>query len=225
MNYPLLNVFWTILEVFLWVIWFWVLIMVFIDIFRSPDLSSWGKTLWFLFVLLIPLVGVLVYLIARGAPHDRSVRRRSGRMRARRYVQEARRSPRPARPTSWRSWLTSRSSSSRLRNSTTRRRSSSPDPAAGITDRRPGTESVAGPGAGLVLVTPGSGQFLMTLDSSVMNVAIATVAKDVGTTVTGIQTAITLYTLVMAMLMIPGGKVGSLSSSWAGRFLRELARR
>ncbi|HVD69101.1 MAG TPA: MFS transporter, partial [Actinomycetota bacterium] len=50
----------------------------------------------------------------------------------------------------------------------------------------------------------------MTLDSSVMNVAIATVAKDVGTTVTGIQTAITLYTLVMAMLMIPGGKVGSL---------------
>ena len=50
----------------------------------------------------------------------------------------------------------------------------------------------------------------MTLDSSVMNVAIATVAKDVGTTVTGIQTAITLYTLVMAMLMIPGGKVGSM---------------
>ena len=50
----------------------------------------------------------------------------------------------------------------------------------------------------------------MTLDSSVMNVAIATVAEDVGTTITGIQTAITLYTLVMAMLMIPGGKVGSM---------------
>ena len=63
---------------------------------------------------------------------------------------------------------------------------------------------------GSVLLTLASGQFLMTLDSSVMNVAIATVAKDVGTTVTGIQTAITLYTLVMAMLMIPGGKVGSL---------------
>jgi MFS family permease len=63
---------------------------------------------------------------------------------------------------------------------------------------------------GLVLLTLASGQFLMTLDSSVMNVSIATVAKDVGTTVTGIQTAITLYTLVMAMLMIPGGKVGSL---------------
>src|SRR4051794_38632683 len=48
----------------------------------------------------------------------------------------------------------------------------------------------------------------MTLDSSVMNVSIATVAKDVGTTVTGIQTAITFYTLVMASLMITGGKIG-----------------
>src|SRR5687768_4143262 len=61
-----------------------------------------------------------------------------------------------------------------------------------------------------VLVTLAAGQFLMTLDSSVMNVAIATVAEDVGTTVTGIQTAITLYTLVMAMLMVTGGKIGSM---------------
>jgi MFS family permease len=64
--------------------------------------------------------------------------------------------------------------------------------------------------AGTVLLTLAAGQFLMTLDSSVMNVSIATVAEDVGTSITGIQTAITLYTLVMAMLMIPGGKVGSL---------------
>jgi MFS family permease len=55
-----------------------------------------------------------------------------------------------------------------------------------------------------------SAQFLMTLDSSVMNVSIATVANDVGTTVTGIQTAITLYTLVMAALMITGGKLGQI---------------
>ena len=55
-----------------------------------------------------------------------------------------------------------------------------------------------------------AGQFLMMLDSSVMNVSIATVAKDVGTTVTGIQTAITLYTLVMASLMITGGKIGQI---------------
>jgi MFS family permease len=64
--------------------------------------------------------------------------------------------------------------------------------------------------AGTVLATLAAGQFLMTLDSSVMNVSIATVAKDVGTTVTGIQTAITLYTLVMATLMITGGKIGQI---------------
>ena len=62
----------------------------------------------------------------------------------------------------------------------------------------------------LVLLTLASAQFLMTLDSSVMNVSIAQVAEDVGTTVTGIQTAITLYTLVMATLMITGGKVGQI---------------
>jgi MFS family permease len=71
-------------------------------------------------------------------------------------------------------------------------------------------ETQTGARARTVLVTLAAGQFLMTLDSSVMNVAIATVAKDVGTTVTGIQSAITLYTLVMAMLMITGGKIGSM---------------
>src|SRR4249919_3190924 len=64
--------------------------------------------------------------------------------------------------------------------------------------------------AGLILMTLCVGQFLMMLDSSVMNVSIATVAEDVWTTVTGIQTAITLYTLVMATLMITGGKVGEI---------------
>jgi MFS family permease len=62
----------------------------------------------------------------------------------------------------------------------------------------------------LVLLTLASGQFLMTLDSSVMNVSIATVARDVGTTVTGIQGAITAYTLVMAALMITGAKIGAI---------------
>jgi len=61
-----------------------------------------------------------------------------------------------------------------------------------------------------VLLTLASGQFLMTLDSSVMNVSIAQVASDIGTTVTGVQTAITLYTLVMATMMITGGKIGSM---------------
>jgi MFS family permease len=74
----------------------------------------------------------------------------------------------------------------------------------GGADHRP---SAGGP---VVLLTLAAAQFLMTLDSSVMNVSIATVAKDVGTTVTGIQFAITLYTLVMAAFMITGGKVGQI---------------
>jgi MFS family permease len=74
------------------------------------------------------------------------------------------------------------------------------------------TRAEAAPKVGgrIVLFTLASAQFLMTLDSSVMNVSIATVAKDVGTDITGVQTAITLYTLVMAMLMITGGKIGSI---------------
>lgn len=64
--------------------------------------------------------------------------------------------------------------------------------------------------ASTVLLALAAGQFLMTLDSSVMNVSIATVAEDVGTTVAGIQTAITLYTLVMASLVIVGGKLGTI---------------
>src|SRR5690348_10295744 len=65
-------------------------------------------------------------------------------------------------------------------------------------------------GATIILLTLAAGQFLMTLDTSVMNVSIATVAKDVGTTVTGIQGAITAYTLVMAALMITGAKIGAI---------------
>jgi EmrB/QacA subfamily drug resistance transporter len=63
---------------------------------------------------------------------------------------------------------------------------------------------------GAVLLTLCAGQFLMALDSSVMNVSIATVADDLNTTITGIQSAIVLYTLVMAMLMVTGGKIGSI---------------
>ena len=74
-SYPLLNVFWSIFIFFLWVLWIWVLVWIFIDIFRSRDLSGWEKALWFLFVLLIPLIGVLVYLIARGDKmQERAVR-------------------------------------------------------------------------------------------------------------------------------------------------------
>jgi hypothetical protein len=97
-SYPLLGAFWTIIEIFLWVLWFWVLITVFIDIFRSHDLSGWGKALWFLFVLIIPLIGVLVYLIVRGGSmHDRMVRQaQQDDQQFREYVQDAASSASPA---------------------------------------------------------------------------------------------------------------------------------
>jgi ABC-type multidrug transport system fused ATPase/permease subunit len=90
-SYPLLGAFWTIFIIFLWVIWIWILIWVFIDIFRSQDLSGWAKALWFLFVLLIPLIGVLVYLIARGGSmNERAAQQaRQQNQEFRSYVQEA----------------------------------------------------------------------------------------------------------------------------------------
>jgi MFS family permease len=78
------------------------------------------------------------------------------------------------------------------------------------TDMGAAPTKAAGGAAAIVLFTLAAAQFLMTLDTSVMNVSIATVAKDVGTTVTGIQTAITMYTLVMAAFMITGGKIGQI---------------
>ena len=90
-SYPVLGAFWTILMIFLWVIWFWILITIFIDLFRSRDLSGWAKALWFIFILLLPLIGVLVYLIARGskmhqhAEQDAAAQERQFRQ----YVQKA----------------------------------------------------------------------------------------------------------------------------------------
>ena len=90
-SYPLLGAFWTIVEIFLWVIWIWILIYVFIDIFRSRDLSGFAKALWFIFVLFIPLIGVLVYLIARGGKmHEHQVRdAQAQEQQFRKYVQDA----------------------------------------------------------------------------------------------------------------------------------------
>ena len=90
-SYPLLNLFWTMLEFFLWVIWIWILIWVFIDIFRSSDLSGWAKALWFLFVLFIPLIGVLVYLIARGGSMQERAAKQAQQQdeEARAYIQQA----------------------------------------------------------------------------------------------------------------------------------------
>lgn len=60
------QVFWSMLWFFLWIIWFWMLISVITDIFRSPDMSGWSKALWSIFVIILPYLGVFVYLIVRG---------------------------------------------------------------------------------------------------------------------------------------------------------------
>ncbi|MEU5536406.1 SHOCT domain-containing protein [Streptomyces sp. NPDC020362] len=65
-DYPLLSAFWTMLWIFLWVMWFFLLFKIVFDVFRDDSLSGWGKTGWLLFVLVLPFLGVLVYLIARG---------------------------------------------------------------------------------------------------------------------------------------------------------------
>ena len=62
-NYPFLNIFWTILIFFAWVAWIWIAITVFIDIFRRRDISGWLKALWVVFVVVIPFLGVLAYLL------------------------------------------------------------------------------------------------------------------------------------------------------------------
>ena len=90
-SYPVLGAFWTILMVFLWVIWFWILITIFVDLFRSHDLSGWAKALWFIFILLLPLIGVLVYLIARGGKMHEHAQKDAQlqEQQFRQYVQEA----------------------------------------------------------------------------------------------------------------------------------------
>jgi hypothetical protein len=64
-SYPFLNIMWTMLVFFAWVIWIWLLIMVLGDNFRRTDHSGWAKAGWTLFVIFLPLLGVLVYMIAR----------------------------------------------------------------------------------------------------------------------------------------------------------------
>ena len=90
-SYPMAGVFWSIFYFFLWIIWIWILIWIFIDIFRSHDLSGWAKALWVLFVLFIPLLGVLVYLIVRGGSmHERAVRQAQQQdQAARAYIRQA----------------------------------------------------------------------------------------------------------------------------------------
>jgi hypothetical protein len=84
------QVFWSMLWFFLWVIWIWMLVVVFGDIFRSRDLGGWGKALWSIFVIVTPFLGVFVYLIVRGGSMQERAydQARQQEQMLRQYVQE-----------------------------------------------------------------------------------------------------------------------------------------
>lgn len=84
MNYPVLDVFWTMLEFFAFVIFIYLVFTLATDIFRSDDLSGWAKAAWLVFILFIPVIGIFAYLIARG----RSMRERADEVRAQRIREQ-----------------------------------------------------------------------------------------------------------------------------------------
>jgi hypothetical protein len=65
-DYPFLEVFWTILIFFCWVIWVWMVITVFVDVFRRDDISGWGKVGWSVLIIVLPFLGVFIYLVSQG---------------------------------------------------------------------------------------------------------------------------------------------------------------
>jgi len=89
-SYPILDIFLTTLYFFLFIIWIWLLFMVFIDIFRSHDMGGWAKALWVIFIIVMPYLGVLVYLIARGGKmHERAAQQAALQQKAfDQYVQQ-----------------------------------------------------------------------------------------------------------------------------------------
>lgn len=86
----LFDLFWTMLWFFMFIVWIWLLITIFIDIFRSEDLSGWAKALWVIFVIVLPFLGVLVYVIARGnSMQERAMKQAADQAKAQRdYIQE-----------------------------------------------------------------------------------------------------------------------------------------
>jgi hypothetical protein len=90
-QYPILDFFLTMLYFFLFIIWIWLLIMVFMDIFRSHDMGGVAKALWVIFIIVLPFLGVFVYLIARGGKmHERQAQQAADQQKAfDQYVREA----------------------------------------------------------------------------------------------------------------------------------------
>jgi hypothetical protein len=78
-SYPFMGVFWSMLIFFMWVIWIWLLFTIFADIFRRHDIGGWTKTLWIILVIILPFLGVFIYLISQ---HDGMTQRNIERAQA-----------------------------------------------------------------------------------------------------------------------------------------------
>ena len=88
---PLFNLFWTMFMLFMWIIWFWLLITIFADIFRNKEMNGWVKAIWTLFVIILPFLGVLIYIIVNGnsmQERQMAVAAEQEKM-ARKYIQDA----------------------------------------------------------------------------------------------------------------------------------------
>ena len=98
MDYPLLNLFLTMLYFFLWIAWLFLLFRIILDIFRSDDLGGWGKALWTILILFVPFLGVLIYVIARGSSmQERDLQHaRESRQAMDRYITETARGAAPS---------------------------------------------------------------------------------------------------------------------------------
>jgi hypothetical protein len=90
-DYTFLDAFWTLIVFFLWILWFWLLFTVFADIFRRHDLSGWGKAGWLIFTIVLPFLGVFVYLISQneGITQRNAERARADRAQFDTYLREA----------------------------------------------------------------------------------------------------------------------------------------
>jgi len=88
---PLFNLFWTMFMLFMWIIWFWLLITIFADIFRTKEMSGFVKAIWVIFVIILPFLGVLIYIIVNGnAMQERSMKAAADQEKmARKYIQDA----------------------------------------------------------------------------------------------------------------------------------------
>jgi hypothetical protein len=90
-DYPFLDLMWTMLVFFLWVVWFWLLFTVFADIFRRHDISGWSKAAWIIFTIILPFLGVFVYIISqsKGMTERNLERARAQQAQFDQYVRDA----------------------------------------------------------------------------------------------------------------------------------------